>query len=153
MCCVSDAFEIFNSHQADENKPITIHGTMDKRHPQDETCAKGTATATETAANTPMIVMYMPVTRPECSEAFSFTHTGKEKLRTAIAIPTVREEIKSIGKLPMALKNIAVVSTVSATAIIRLVPPILPTKGIRNALPAKHNTDKEVRKESRNELK
>ena len=57
MCCVSDAFEIFSSHQADENKPITIHGTIDKRHPQDDASANGTATAIEMAAKLPMIVI------------------------------------------------------------------------------------------------
>jgi hypothetical protein len=74
-------------------------------------------------------------------------------LRIAIATPTVSDEINSIGKFPIALKKIAVVNTVRATAMTRLVPPILPTKGMRNALPAKHSTDKEVRKESRNALK
>lgn len=61
--------------------------------------------------------------------------------------------MKSIGTLPIALKKIAVVSTISATLITRFVPPIFPTRGIKKALPAKHNTESEVRNESRNELK
>jgi len=84
---------------------------------------------------------------------FSFTQTGNEKFRIAIAIPTVREERKSIGTFPIALKKIATVRTTSEKVMTRFVPPILPTKGIKNALAAKQSTVKEVRKESKNELR
>ena len=95
----------------------------------------------------------MPVTRPECSEVFSLTQTGNEKFKIAIAIPTVNEERKSIGTFPIALKKIATVSTIKEKVITRLVPPILPTNGIKNALAAKQSTVREVRNESKNELK
>ena len=95
----------------------------------------------------------MPVTKPECSEVFSLTQTGNEKFKIAIAIPMVNEEIKSIGTFPTALKKIAKVSTMSEKVITRFVPPILPTKGIKNALAAKQSTVREVRNESKNELK
>lgn len=95
----------------------------------------------------------MPVTRPECSEVFSLTQTGNEKFKIAIAIPTVNDERKSIGTSPTALKKIAIVSTIKEKVITRLVPPILPTKGIKNALAAKQSTVREVRNESKNELK
>jgi hypothetical protein len=83
---------------------------------------------------------------------FSLTQTGNEKFKIAIAIPTVSEERKSTGTFPMALKKIAIVSTINEKVITRLVPPILPTKGIKNALAAKHSTVREVRNESKNEL-
>ena len=95
----------------------------------------------------------MPVTNPECSDVFSFTQTGNEKFKTAIAIPTVNDERKSIGTFPIALKKIATVRTMREKVITRLVPPILPTNGIKNALAAKQSTVKEVRNESKNELK
>ena len=95
----------------------------------------------------------MPVTKPECSDVFSLTQTGNEKFKIAIAIPMVNEERNSIGRFPIALIKIAPVSTISEKVITRLVPPILPTKGIKNALAAKHNTVREVRNESKNELK
>ena len=85
---------------------------------------------------------------PECSGTFSFTHTGKEKLSTAIAIPTVIDEIKSMGTLPTARRKIAADKTVKAQAITLFVPPILPTSGIKKALPAKQSTESEVKKES-----
>ena len=58
-----------------------------------------------------------------------------------------------MGTLPIALKKIATVSTINEKIITRLVPPILPTNGIKNALAAKHSTVREVKNESKNELK
>ena len=71
----------------------------------------------------------------------------------AIAMPTVSEDKKSIGTFPTARRKIAAVKTISATEITRLVPPIRPTKGIKKALAAKHNTVNEVKNDRRNELK
>ncbi len=74
------------------------------------------------------------------------------QLRTAIAIPTVIDEIKSIGTLPTVLRKMATDKTDKVQAITLLVPPILPTSGIKKALPAKQRTESEVRNESWKEL-
>jgi hypothetical protein len=84
---------------------------------------------------------------------FSFTHTGREKFSTALAIPTVSEEKKRSGTFPTARINIAKVRITSAIAITRLVPPILAMSGIRRALAANARTESEVRKESKKELR
>ena len=58
------------------------------------------------------------------------------------------DEIKSIGTLPTVRRKIAADKTVSVQAMTLLVPPILPTSGIKKALPAKQSTESEVKKES-----
>ena len=45
------------SHHVDEIMPMTNHGTIEKRQPQEVAWASGTATAVDKAANEPMMVM------------------------------------------------------------------------------------------------
>jgi hypothetical protein len=69
-----------------------------------------------------------------------------------MAIPNRSAEAKIKGNVPTVLKKIANVTVVKERAMTRLVPPIFATSGIRNAAPAKHKIERDVRKEEAKEL-
>ena len=68
-------------------------------------------------------------------------------------MPTPSDETKSICIVPTVRTKIENVRTARLAEITRFVPPILATRGIKKALPAKHRTVKEVRNERAKELK
>ena len=57
MCEPFKLFGFFRIHQIEEITPVIIQGTIDNRQPHEVARAKGTATATEIAANIPIVVI------------------------------------------------------------------------------------------------